>query len=843
MWIYPLTAEFRAELTAIGHGWRSGDNQHARAPHASLATALRAVTGQPVRILPRARWNDGEVFIATPQRFDLPVLGMAVRAWEQLARRGNDSNILAPLLASVTPVCAPLAEAVRNPSPGRVDADRWVYEVLGWLVAQRLCAAPVAFDHIRVPFRIDTDGALVAWDNPITKPSHNGAPVRALIKITPHIKTLAGTNDLVCILEASVTRLVSDLYHVRSVWIDHGRHFGGSALLRLPIAPFRDSTGSWRTGFRDYSPGVVAACGLSPLPWGEDVLTACPSTVRGWRAVNQEHPIGTGVGPRTYRCLVEHAKNTLGADPVVYAPSATRVLREPRGERLAPESLDAAIAAAGPISGPAYRQLRIVHLSASPAARQRVRAELANYQSDDAARLTADLGVMQKISHRAGFAVYDIADLLAHGCTDRSELLDRAPLLKAEDGALVVALVETEYAHGMKIADDAKPQLRRSLAELGVTTQFLATPPKTDDEDHHRPLRPATARGRNPAHRAADRVADDRDYPAESALKDLVRVAGLTDDRLRAAVTMGTVPLTRGTWLVGIHARRQNNPSGSKGNGIRPALVTVLTAVHAHAEPDRPWTFHMYAPGHGWSGLAAGTARFHAGQIGTTIGDRDNNEQTAYKAIRELTDQALAELGTETPIIVFADAAATRRIWRGFTDAHLGSGSLPGDTLPDAEKIAVVRVSAEDDAVPRPVHRTDGQQARSGDLGQPATPGNRLYVRETGNATRTWLLGRTSRTYGADQAGRCGARFTRFTLPDTKQRLQGKPWHSFTGTEFAVVRPGVLTEQELVAVGARLCAQPMTWDGQTRWPVPLHLAHTADRTHPGWRAEDPVSEL
>lgn len=200
----------------------------------------------------------------------------------------------------------------------------------------------------------------------------------------------------------------------------------------------------------------------------------------------------------------------------------------------------------------------------------------------------------------------------------------------------------------------------------------------------------------------------------------------------------------------------------------------------------------------------------------------------------------LAELGADIPIIAFADAEATRRIWRGLTDVRLGTGALPGDTLPTAAQVAVVRVSAEEDAVPRPAHRTDGQQARSGDVGQPATPGNRVYVRENNDGTCTWLLGRTSRTYNADQSGRIGAIFTRFTLPAAQQRLQGKPWHSFTATEFAVARPGIFTEQELVAVAARLCAQPMSWDGHIRWPVPLHLARTTDQTHPGWRADDPL---
>lgn len=115
--------------------------------------------------------------------------------------------------------------------------------------------------------------------------------------------------------------------------------------------------------------------------------------------------------------------------------------------------------------------------------------------------------------------------------------------------------------------------------------------------------------------------ADDRDYPAESALKDLIKIAGLTDDRLHAALTDGTLPLTRDTWLVGVHVRRQNSIHGARGTSTPPVLVTVLVAARARSGPNQPWTFHMYVPGHGRAGHADGTARFHARPIGISLGD------------------------------------------------------------------------------------------------------------------------------------------------------------------------------------------------------------------------------
>ncbi|WP_158088670.1 RNaseH domain-containing protein [Thermoactinospora rubra] len=75
-----------------------------------------------------------------------------------------------------------------------------------------------------------------------------------------------------------------------------------------------------------------------------------------------------------------------------------------------------------------------------------------------------------------------------------------------------------------------------------------------------------------------------------------------------------------------------------------------------------------------------------------------------------------------------------------------------------------------------------------------------------------------------------------FTLPAGRADEQGNDWHAFTGTEFVVVRPGLINEDQAVAVTARLCAQPLSWDAQTRWPLPLHLANIADEDHPNYRS-------
>ncbi|MCW2945399.1 MAG: hypothetical protein JWR24_2116 [Actinoallomurus sp.] len=804
LWVYPLPARFLDEFGRLSERWQQ-KNEHAKAPYASLATALSAVTGQPVRLLPRTRWNAGDVMLITTRPIDPVILSTAVRVWERLAR-GEDTNMLGPLLDGITSGPQPIADVLDNPVRGRVVAESWVFDVLGWVIAERLSAQPIAFDHAEIPFEIDTSGTLVAWQNPITKPRRKGSDARALMKITPQIKTLPGLEDLICTLDVGLTRLEESLYQVKNVWIDHGRSTGGSALLRLPVTRRRTGDG-WETIFRDYSGDVVAACGLDPLPWGENVLAEHPDLVRAGRSVNDQHPIGVGVGPRTYRQLVAHAEQVLGARPVCYEqaaedrigmrPRPVRVLAKAVADRLAPDVLDAALTAAG------YERLRLVHLSASAPARERVRRELAEYR-DAGTPLAAELGIVQPLTAKAEVVVYDVADLLAHDKVDRSELLTRAPLLKREDGALVLALVETEYAPEMVIPEDAKRPLRRTLAELGVASQFLAIPP----------------------HAMEEAIAEkERDYPAEAALKDLLmRCAGLTDDRMAKSVSLEPFPLAGDTWLVGVHVRKQSAPR----RGARSRLVATMVAVHAAL--DSPWTFHLYVPGRGWLRAPEGLAAFHNGQIGAEIGKQTN----AFADLRERVERALAQLHDKrpVPIVMMVDGDATRRIWSGLTDLHLKTGALPGDSLPCAADIAVVRVGTDDTAVPRPVHRTEGNQPRT-DPAQPAAPGNQLYVHTGDDGTRSWLLAKTSKTYSAGIEGRCGALYTRFTLPSNRMNLQRKPWHAFTGTEFVVARSGPFGEDVVAALTARLCAQPLSWDGRTRWPVPLHLARIADQTHPG----------
>jgi hypothetical protein len=61
-------------------------------------------------------------------------------------------------------------------------------------------------------------------------------------------------------------------------------------------------------------------------------------------------------------------------------------------------------------------------------------------------------------------------------------------------------------------------------------------------------------------------------------------------------------------------------------------------------------------------------------------------------------------------------------------------------------------------------------------------------------------------------------------------------WHAMTAREFLVVDPADSDPTALVVLAARLCQQPLGWDGRTALPAPLHLAGQLDRDHPDYRS-------
>jgi RNaseH domain of pPIWI_RE len=157
---------------------------------------------------------------------------------------------------------------------------------------------------------------------------------------------------------------------------------------------------------------------------------------------------------------------------------------------------------------------------------------------------------------------------------------------------------------------------------------------------------------------------------------------------------------------------------------------------------------------------------------------------------------------------------------------------MPGDTLRAAGRDAAVIRSNNSLEIGRPVTRQDEGNTPRDPL-QPAAPGRRVYQLQD-SPHPVWLFPGISKTYAA-MGGATGARYTRWTLPDHLASQVRKPWHSYTATEIAIACAGPWEPVALAALTARLCEQPISWDGRVVYATPLHLAVTADKDHPDYR--------
>lgn len=389
-----------------------------------------------------------------------------------------------------------------------------------------------------------------------------------------------------------------------------------------------------------------------------------------------------------------------------------------------------------------------------------------------------------------------------------------------DPGTITAAWIETQWhaSTAPERRDDAKPALRRLFGRAGIPTQFLATAP-TDLPTGKSPPTPAQLK-----------------YAARMSLRDLLRGAGVVDQRLAHAIapTAMPAPLRQPTTLIGIHARRQQQ------NNRPPVLVLCLTAVHADPDATLGWRAEFFHDGR-WLPYGEGTARFHAAAIGDPTHGRTDAKA---KEARRYVEHALASLNptpSKRSTIAFVDAQESRTIWPGLQNDRLNDGALPGDTIGD--QIAIIRCN-DNAEIPRPTHRI-GEGRLPSDPLRPAAPERRLY-RLADTDAPAWYLPRSSATYKS-KGGDLGARHTRWTIPTDIAHLMKDDWHSHRATEIVVVRTGVHPQERqepfaLAVLTARLCEQAIAWDHRTRHPGPLHLAVNADLDHPDYRDPAATSE-
>jgi RNaseH domain of pPIWI_RE/pPIWI_RE module N-terminal domain/MID domain of pPIWI_RE len=803
---YPLTAEFSEAWDQLP---RQQDDERRQQPRYSwLATALCGATSQHVRLFGRHDLDPVEQHAGTTALLltDAPIdyrLAIAVRTWERHINDGKDT--LAALLPPPEPVRS-LAAFITHRQGEVPLAPNWVFEAAAWQVMRRLTATSMRIDgRAPISWRMDTDGSLLAWDDLL---SNRSGTAHAMARITARLVTHPGVEDPVLRFDAHLSRIAAHWAGVKHTWVE--RATAGVHILRLPVRHQRRNKDSpWSTHLRSYVPEILEACALEAITIPQE-LPPIPGAIRPQVSRNRSHSIGAGLGARFMLRLHEHVISGVPElEPLHHVPEP-RLLR--RRIKAFPDGLPAdAVQPSG------FQQVRLVCLYATVGARDRMLAQLRILASR--MPMTLADGVHYPVNERVNVVLRHEPDLLAHGrYVNRNALLEQIADIDGDRETLVVAWLETAYGEDMTLerADDAKPHLRRLLGCREAPCQFLATEPDPD--------------------KLIERPAPERDHRAKAALHDVLRIAGILDNRIYDAVTKPKLgPLTRSAMLVGIHARRQQTKETD--------TPLVLTMVTIYADPNSPANWHILMHGDHrkeWLPIGPALAAFHAGHIGDP-----SHGRTAEKAAktRDYVEDQLTKLlrdqPFDLPVVIFVDAQETRTIWPGLQNTNFGNGHLPGQTLAsNGRDIAIVRCNNTDE-LGRPVTRGDAQY-RPRDPRQPAAPGRSLY-RLTDSTKNVWLFAGTSRTYDS-KGGNTGARYTRWTLPPEIHKELRKPWHAYTGTEIAIIQPGTWNPLALAALTARLCDQPMSWDGRTRLPTPLHLAVTADKDHPDYRTSDTPAE-
>jgi hypothetical protein len=788
---YPLPSGFAAAWDAVKDAAKKASGAQ-YPPHRSLATALSAVTGDTARLWPGRVRERGPALLITRRPVDPWILSTAVRTWER-AVRGEAVDTLAPLIEAAQPEQVSVADTYRRGPRTQPDPPGWVYEVAGWEAARRLAAHPLALDSRSVTLRPDTDGRLLSWDD-LVPAMTGGQPYRwAMHVITPRLATLPGQPDPVLLLNASLSRLAWHWAQVKTAWVDRGEPHEPVLVAGVRKAPV---DGGWQTTWQGHVATVAQSLGVRPVPDpAEDALHGPPGAVRGVLATSQSLPIGRGVGMRFLHHLSRAADEVFGADArVTLRPSGLR-FPAPRKGVPAADALGPAVAAAG------HERVHLVGLFTEEGTRERMRraleATVGGPLPTASGGTVADGRLRVTLQHVP-------AALIDPGSAAERESAGTDLLADLTGGADVVGIwCPTDPAPFTGPArqrnrdlerQDPKPQLRRLFARAGCVSQFLAV---------------------------ADDVPDP-DYRATAALRDLLRATGLVDDRFGALTDRS--PTVAPAALVGIHCREQ------KVRGRSPDLVVSLAALLMSATPTSPWRVLAYHPSTGWAPYPRAAAAFHAGALAPPTSSRQQRIDTA----KSYVETALRQLAAQTPLpmVLFANAVGCRGLWPGLANRRLGNQDLPGATLDTPP--AIVRVSASSDELPRPTHRESGR------LPRPGVPGMTAGLYHLGDdPTRSpWFLVNRSRLIDSGPAGRRGMEMTRFDVSaDARgRRALRDDWHAMTAREFVVVDPAQFDAVGLVALAAQLCQQPLSWDGRTAFPAPLHLAGQLDRDHPDYRS-------
>lgn len=878
------------------HCKKKFNNDDAQAPYSIATTVLNVISSGYVYFDPDRR----APFLASLNAIDGALLRRVFTLTHHLALGQEVDTIdltappeLAKRIAETTEHKYLLADHLQPTRNSQPSAPGWLYRTVAWELSQRLAAQPWSISEDRsITLRPDSTGGLVAFDDPWQ--NEQGGRY-ALSRTALKLKTVPNIQNPMLLLSSRVTRISSSLV------------FSKTALAEQPGRgrPLLEVTLNGRGGARTINRLALQALGRLEMDYSilrtiderskrEQKLLGDAKEKNEPVRFPREHPgqvwpilpksysfaIGTGTGMQHLRLLHRHVTDIF-ADTV--APLEIREVRmsmphrptdpeniskqeyqrrkeerdrhpEPktlgpiraRGSLFpAPESIVASVETAG------FTHLRIVCLWYRDETRLRMLDTFCKTFDLDPQGLDPHDGAEFSLHEDHITAVFHHAEgFLKPGPADNrtAALAATGASLLSRDGVLVGAWCETEIPTTADINDgsgaslddlDAKPQTKKILAERGVPSQYLR------GKDDSGVIKPKA-----------------KDHPAEMALLDLYRSLGIIDDRIAHALRPEKTgyPVDR-IAHVGIYVRQQNRRKGEFG---QPKVIITASALVPPENDGKAWTMLGWSSVRpAWQPYHTAQPAFHASAYPEDTGDKKTYRQRWDEAA-ETVERALADLADEldgTSYVVTVDALASRRMWDGLQNLHLGGPHenatsrywLPGSTLArDERPHGVIRVNIDDEEVLQPVGTTHIAKARDSEPVEKETA-RTLYKVTTDFGSPVWILCNVPRAFDGDGAGRLGSKYTRWDAKPSvsserrEERRKGEMsqnWYSMTASEiYPTACADSVSLEALAITTAKLCHQAQFWDGRSRFPIPLHAAKQMDLDHPQYRRTANPAEM
>ncbi|WP_159944022.1 RNaseH domain-containing protein [Nocardiopsis sp. FR6] len=841
VYVYPLTADFATLWDRLAKRWDRKEGF--KTPHASLRTALATVNGRMVILTVRRNTHNEEPLsrrslLVSDGPLDPQRTRICFDVWQRLSygTYRNDDR-LSHFIDFEAAKALPLMSVLERDDAGYITGPWWWKDAVGWSAIRLLAPHPL-LDQARedsiTQFRPSTGRILVAWDYPLhyttNKGRKNERTEYGMAYVSAVGTTMRGHPDPIVRIDCHTTRVAPTYKNVKTV---HVRHPNFPTLLRVPVRslPRKDANGDevvdnegnmvWDTTFRGHTAEIVQACGLEPITL-PDKADGDLDHVRPVFRNKGKHKIGKGAGAYFTLRMATHISDVLGTEPLIYDATSYNIPGNSIiGGPVPLGQLAEAVTHAG------WRSLRLAILYAKDSTPRRI---LKILETDYG--VSIPLGLTRADSSFDG-AEFDISpgvtlvmckapELVMHGTHDRSAIIDQVPCLKPTGAdQLISAICETNW-DGKRAKNDGKFPTRQALAQAGITSQFLNAA-KQDEEE-----------------------TDSKDHPASSAIRNLLQNSGIVDNRVSFATsavpqTRKKSPLTEPVTVVGLYFRRHNYKR-VRGQSLKPPkLVVLLVALHLGTDPYTPPRLEMYDNGH-WLRHAEGVTAFHAGSIGQERWGRDGEGAHEVRLHIEAALDSLI-LPTETErVVLVVDKEGSQSIYPALGDNPSVTGPFPGRGLvEDGLDVAIARIALGEHA-PRPAtaYREGVDDLR---MMQPSYRKRILFAYGQGDET-SWLLTQDSRQHqGAKSPQRLGTTRMRDHFHESPvPSHMAKDMHATSRIEITIPKKGNWEPADLAVLIARMCDQAVAWDHRTLRPVPLHLAHAADRDHPEFGDHDPGGE-